>query len=370
MLSRPLGFLLTKMKNIPIEIYKQIQEAICRPEGTVSFRYTCKELFDPAVEGGLIIDVPSSGHVFRIERDQNLLLHFFHSSPGTGTRVASIDLKKVPSSDTVFLAFTWSPKEINFHLGPQVPRGKLISSKGVVSKRQLRVGNNGAIYEIGGPEIEITGTTVYEGGKLVLQPTAIDAWKETIKATEILGTGQSDQGYIFETAVTNLTLAVLVTGFEAFTKKRFLEIEQEGIIPDINALLSLFPRKEREAGITEILKSEAKDEQKTILQLIVERKPLNFQNYQKCKRAYNKAYQVKFGDLKLQPSTIEKIKKVITYRHRIIHVSALIGLLNQPNVPPEEPVFPKKEFAKEAIKEFDFFIEKLHEATLKLRRKD
>ena len=71
------------------------------------------------------------------------------------------------------------------------------------------------------------GASFYKGGKPILQPTAIDAWKETIKATEILGTGKSDQGYIFETAVTNLTLAVLVTGFEAFTKKRFLEIEQE-----------------------------------------------------------------------------------------------------------------------------------------------
>ncbi len=359
------------MKNIPSDIYKQIQQAICRPEGTVSFRYKSKELFDPAAGRGILVEIPSNGHVFRIERDEALVLHFLHSSPGTGTRVASIDLKQVPPSDTVFLAFTWSPKEINFHLGPQVAGAKLSSSQGALSKRQLRVGKDGDVYEIGGPGVEIIGASVYKGGKPVLQPTAIDTWKEIIKATEILGTGKSDQGYIFEVAVTNLTLAVLVTGFEAFTKKRFLEMEQEGIAPDTAAVLNSFlSQRDKDAGIAEMLKSEAQDAQKTVLELTVERDRINFQNYQKCKLAYNKAYAITFGDLGLQSLTLEKIKKFILYRHRIIHISALLGMLNQPEAPPDQPVFPKKELAVEAIREFDSFIEKLHEATLKLRRKD
>ena len=133
---------------------------------------------------------------------------------------------------------------------------------------------------------------------------------------------------------------------------------------------SFIPRKDRDAEISEMLKSEAEDAQNTVLQLIVDRDSINFQNYQKCKLAYNKAYQIIFGDIGLQSSTLEKIKKYILYRHRIIHVSALLGMLNQAEVPPDEPVFPKKELAAEAIKEFDNFIEKLHEATLKLRRKD
>lgn len=352
-------------------IFKQIQEAICRPEGTFAFEYYSKDLFDKNKKGGLLLQVPSGEHLFRLERDDNLLIHFYHSSPGIGTRVATIDLKEVSPSDHVFLSFAWSPSEINLYLGPRVSEGKLFSAKGVPSQKQFRVGKDEGVYQIGNHGIEVMGVRVHRGGKSVLQPTALDAWKETVKATEILATGESDQGYIFETAVTNLTLAVLVTGFEAYTEKRFLEVEQEGIAPDIDAIVnSFFPRKERDTGLAEILKSGAKDEQKTILQLIVERDRIKFQNYQKCKLAYNKAYQIKFGAFGLQSSTLEKIKKVITYRHRIIHVSALIGVLNQPEVPPEKPVFPKKEFAKEAIKEFDTFIEKLHEVTLKLRRKD
>jgi hypothetical protein len=305
--------------NLTSDLVHQIQEAICRPEGTVSFKYTSKQLFDPAAGAGILIQIPSREHLFRIERDADLVLHFIHSSPGTGTRIASIDLKNVPPCETAFLAFTWSPTEINFHL----------------------------------------------------KPTAIDAWKETIKAAEILATGKSDQGYIFETAVTNLTLTVLVTGFEAFAKKRFLEIEQEGIVPDVEAVVnSFFPRKEREAGIGAILKAEAEDAKRTVLQLIVERDNINFQNYQKCKLAYNKAYGIKFGELGLRSSITEKINKFILYRHRIIHVSALLGMLNQPEVPPDEPVFPKKELAAEAINTFDDFIQKLHGATLLLRKQD
>ena len=102
----------------------------------------------------------------------------------------------------------------------------------------------------------------------------------------------------------------------------------------------------------------------------MERNIINFQNFQKCKIAYNKAYEIKFGDLGIKTSTLEKIQKFILYRHRIIHVSALLGILNQPEVPPDEPVFPKNELRVDAIREFNDFIGKLHDATLELRRKD
>ena len=359
------------MHNIPPHIFRQIQEAIRRPEGTVTFEYYSKHLFDKNKQGGLLLQVPSGEHLFRLERDDNLCINFYHSSPGTGTRVATIDLNEVPPCDRVFMCFTWSPAEIKLCLGPRVPNGKLLCASGLASQKQFRVGKDGGVYQIGDQGVEVKGISIYKGGKPVLQPTALDAWKQTIKATEILATGQSDQGYIFETVVTNLILTILVTGFEAYTKKRFLEIEQEGIAPDIDSVInSFFSHKERDVGIIEILNDEAKDEHKTVLQIIVERGAINFQNYQKCKLAYSKAYQIRFGDLGLEQSTFEKIKKFVTFRHRIIHVSALMGMLNQPEVPPEEPVFPKKELADEAMEEFNKFIEKLHEATLKLRRKD
>jgi hypothetical protein len=148
-------------------------------------------------------------------------------------------------------------------------------------------------------------------------------------------------------------------------------LEKEGINPDTESIINaFFSKRERESGIYDLLKSEASGVHKTILELIVDRGVINFQNYDKCKLAFNKAYQLKFGELPLTFSTIENVKKFIKYRHRIIHVSALIGTLNISESPPEDPVFPKKELAAKATELFDMFIKNIHQATLELKRKD
>jgi len=93
------------MSNIPPDIVEQIREAIRRPEGTVSFEYSSDVLFDPNVPGGIRFEIASGAHLFRVERDDELRLSFYHSSPGTGTRVVTIDLKNVVPSSKVFLLF-------------------------------------------------------------------------------------------------------------------------------------------------------------------------------------------------------------------------------------------------------------------------
>lgn len=169
--------------------------------------------------------------------------------------------------------------------------------------------------------------------------------------------------------VPNLTLSILVTGFEAYCKTRFLELEQEGIKPDMAALVSIFfSQKERDAGEPDIVASEAEADHASFLQKIEKR--IKFQNYKKCKRAYNKAYVLKFGEIGIASNDLEFLQRLIEYRHRIVHVSPLIGMLNQPDVPPEEPVFSNRELGNDALKCFDTFVTKLHDATLQLRRLD
>ena len=359
------------MQNIPPHIFRQIQEAIRRPEGTFTFNYESPDLFDKEKPGGIILEIPSGQHLFRLERDGDLFIHFYHSSPGTGTRVATIDLNKLPPVPNVFMAFSWTPNEIKLHIGPKVSGAELASATGVVSQRQLRVGKDGRVYQIGDHGVEVMGVSFYQAGQPIILPTAKEAWGETIRAIDILATGQSTEGYIFEVVVTNLTLAILVTGFEAYTKKRFLELEQEGLSPDAGAIINAFyPKKEREAGISALLESEAKDAGISVLQHIVDRDAINFQSYNNCKRAFNKAYGVKFGDLNLSGNTLEDLQSYIRYRHRIVHVSPSLGMLNQESVPPEEPVFPKKETAQNSRACFSEFIEALHQKTLSLRPKN
>jgi len=310
------------MQGIPTQIFKQIQEAIRLPEGTFIFRYQSQDLFDTAKPGGIILEIPSGQHLFRLERDDALLLHFYHSSPGTGTRVASIDLKALPVAPRVLIGFTWAAKEITLNIGPMVANGKLVSAIGVPSSKQFRVGTDGSVFQIGDQNVEVTGFTYYQGGRAIIQPTALEAWKETVQAIDILTTGQSTEGYIYEVVVANLILVVLVTGFEAYTKRRFLELEQGGVSPNTNELIERFyPKSEREAGIVAALEEEAKTAGVSVLQHIVNRGAINFQNFNKAKDAYNKAYGIKFGELGISSQKIETLHSFFRYRHKIIQKS-------------------------------------------------
>lgn len=357
------------MNNIPPRIFKQIQEAILRPEGSFVFEYQSPDLFDKAKPGGTILEIPSGQHLFRLERDNDFFMHFYHSSPGTGTRVATIDLKKVPAVSQVFIAFSWAPKEIALHVGPR-PGAELLSATGIASNKQFRVGRDGHVYQIGDHGVETMGISIYQGGKPIILPTALEAWRETVRAIDILSKGESAAGYQYEVVVTNLTLVFLVTGFEAYSKKRFLELEEEGITPNTDAIVEAFyPPKEQDVGLKERLKATAMDAQVSVLRYVVDRNVINFQIFKKCKLAYNKGYGIRFGELGLSGNKIEDLQSYIKYRHKIIHVSPSLGMLNQERVPPEEPVFPKKETAEKARGCFEEFIERLHQATLELRPK-
>lgn len=358
------------MRNISPDILKQIQEAIRRTEGTVKFTYYSEELFDPKVPGGIIFEVVAGAQYYKVERDSNLQLFFYHSSPGTGTRVATIDLNKVKPSFKVYLAFSWTPKEINLYIGPYVDGGELIKATGVASPTQFRITKDGLVVQVGDVGVEIGHYSFFVGGKSMLQPTAIEVWINTVKAVEIIQGGSSEAGYIFENVISNLTLSTIVTGFEVYCKTRFIELEQEGIKPNIEAMVTrCFSKEERDTGQPEILKAQALGENRTFLEKIIEKR-INFQSYEECKRAYNKAYGIKFGEIGFSASELQLLQRIIRYRHRIIHVSPLIGMLNQPEVPPDEPEFSNREFASKAIKCFDFFINKLHETTLSLKRND
>ncbi len=356
------------MKNIQPELFRQIQEVIRLPEGTISFKYHSPDLLDKSKKGDILFEIPSGQHIFRLERDNNFNLVFCHSSPGTGTRIASIDLEQVKRTDEVQIFLTWSPNEIKIYVGPIIEGGQLIGATGIPANFQLRVGRDGNVYRVGDEGVQVMGMSVFQGNQSILQPTAIDAWKSTLQAIDILRTGKSEEGFIYEVVTVNLSITILVTGFEAYAKTRFLELEGEGIQPYTDAIIKVFySQKERLADIDSLLAEEAKASNVTVMDLIVGKRVIDFQNYEKCKLAYNKAYGVKFGDLRIEGQTLEKLQKFLKFRHRIIHVSPLMAMLNQAQVPPEEPIFSKTETLNDARKCFEEFVEKLHNATLQLR---
>lgn len=355
------------MYNIPLQIMESIKEQMKRPEGTLSFDFTSDDLFNPYVPGGVIFEIVSGVHYFKLERDDELKISFYHSSPGTGTRVSTVDLNEITPCSKIRITITWTTNNnINLFVSSMTEGGVFVSSEGSPSSRQFIVGMNGSVFEIGDDNVEVMGAMVYENGQPVLQPTALDTWNSTVKAVEVLRGGSSNEGYLFDVVVTNLTISILVTGFETYCKKRFIELEGEGIVPQTESLIKRFNYKIHDISA---ISSKAKAENKTILQKLAE-EVINFQNYEECKLAYNKTYGLKFGDIGILPHNLERFQRFIKYRHRIIHVNALLGLLNQEKVPYEKPDFSNRELGEEVIISFNTFINKLHESTLLLKRLD
>lgn len=359
------------LQGIPSEIREEIRDAICRPRGTFTFNYTSDQLFDPEIPGGILLEVVAGSHLFRVERDEDFRLNFYHSSPGTGTRVATIPLAEITPADTVFLAFTWEPSQISLSIGPKVEGGELHRAEGNLSPKQLRVGSDGSVFELGDKGVSVVGTRIYKGGVPLILPTALEVWDEVVHSANVLLEAIDEDNYLREVAISNSILTMLVTGFESYGKRRFVELEEEGITPDIKALFkAIFSKTQIGRELPELLKAEAQDLNVSVLEYIVKDRRINFQNYDQLKKSFKAAYGIRFGDLDLTSQHLDRLQHLIRYRHSIVHVSPLLGFLNQEAVPTEEPEFSNAELALESIDKFQGFIQALHEATLELDRDD
>lgn len=350
------------------ELVREIAAAICRPEGTVAFDYSSCDAFRIGVPGGVILEIPSGGHYFRLERTQDRHLNFYHSSPATGTRLASLDLSPVPTFERAFLTFTWSPEEVCVHCFPQDLEAGELSAIGSSSPISYRVLPDGNVLQLGGEGVQVMGVRIQRGREVILAPTAREVWDNTLHAVQILWTGESEQGFIFESLQATTMLSMLVTGIENYGKTRLLEIETEGISADAEALFAAFASKtERESLRLTELKDQAESAGTTLLLVVASTARINFQNFDDLKKAFRSTYGIKIGEIGLAAETIDELRKLIRYRHRIIHVSPLLAFLNQDNVPPEEPVFANRALAKSATAAFSDLVDALHKATTALR---
>ncbi len=254
------------MIKIPDDIQQQLEQTLRRSVGSVTMRGEIEGLFDRAVPGGIVFEFVADPYVYRVERDANLQLLFYHSYPGKGTRVATIDLTKVKESQRVFWGFTWSPNETQLFIGPEVPDGELTFATGVESKKQFKVTPAG-LFQLGDSGVEVMEARVYAGGASILQPTAREAWSATNKAIDFLQSGKSDGGYVYEVVICNVVISTLVTGFETYCNTRFIELEREGANPNTDNLVSrFFSAWEQEANLPSKVEDEAKEEQKTFLE--------------------------------------------------------------------------------------------------------
>jgi len=321
----------------------------------MTFTYTTEaDLYDPNIPGGIIFEAPSSGHYFRLERTNNAEIHFYYSTPGTGTQIAVVDLKGMKPCKNTFFGFSWSPERIDLHVGPKVEGAELVSARGVPSSKIFRVAKDGGIVqEDTGVSQFIMGRRIIQGGKTVLESTALESWNETKEVVRILHTGESKEVYIFDTIIANLTFPLMVTGFETYTKRRFTELEEGGIVPDFEK-------------ITKKMRSDRKKGYPNNQEML---NTVNFQDFKnECKMVYCYGYNIKFHELGIKSEDIKKLEEIFDYRGRITHNSPLLSMLNESLVPQQNPVFNSKSEAFERMNILDNFIKELHKKTLSLKK--
>lgn len=339
--------------NLPPEILNDLKEKAKRPVGTFTFIYASENLFDSKIKGGKIFELSAGMHFFRLERNENMEVLYYYSSPGTGTRVASVDLKKLKPSHKVFFAFTWSPEEINLHIGSKDEEGELISAKGIPSDKSFMVAKDGSIVQAGDIGVRVMGVKIMQGDKTILESTAIDSWNETKEAIRILHSGESKEGYIFDTLVSNMTFPLMVTGFEVFAKRRFAELEEEGIVPAYKIIVEKMRPNKNYKNNQEMIET------------------INFQDFRnESMKAYFYGYGIRFQELGIKNEKLDKLKNIFDYRGKITHNSSLLTMLNESFVPQQNPIFNSRSQALEYLQILDDFIQKLHRKTLELKSKD
>lgn len=338
------------MLNSNLINFDDLIRLMCRLEGTLDFGVL---KIKPNLEYS-IFKLPCGGHIFQVIHTIDNKLVYYYTNTGGGTKVAVLDIPQEKCFlDSLRITITWSPTKIALY-------GKIgedfVSAEGKESEIDFRVDNNGKIVQIGDIGVEVKEVRIVENGKLVLAPRAIETWKNTLETLETIQNNKECHDFNYLAAISNVSFIALVSGFEVYLKNRFIEIANEGFPIAKLEIIKYLP-KPKNIESEELVKLPLKD--------IVERTNPNFQNWDIAKTLFKKAYNINFNEL-VASAMVEKIKKSLRFRHRLVHTSLSITIVNELSVPPEEPIFTTK-YLPIAIKCFDEFIEKLHEKTLLLR---
>jgi hypothetical protein len=343
---------------IPDQVRQQLKELMQRQEGAVKLVVSkTAGLLTKHAAGEVLFAETAGDHIFRIVAGEGLVLQYYYSSPGTGTRVATLDLASLKPASLLVLYFDWSPTDIHFAVG-EPETDNAVTASGVRSDRRLYPLEGGFVLTAE-PGVEVLDIRIDQAP--AYHTPAIEIWQTVLKAVEVALGGTSGDAR-FERVVSNMCLVILTTGFETYLQARFREMQQEGIQPNEDQLARDFANAdERSTGGITAVRVTAAGRGITAFQLMTER--INFQTYDRAKTAYNRAYGIKFGDI-VDSSVLERIQRYIWYRHRIVHVSASELILNNPKVPPEDPVFSTKTLAQQAKDDFSRFVAAIHTATL------
>lgn len=353
------------LAGMPTDGLRGVVEGLTNPAGMFHLTWLAKGFLSPSADALTYMLIPAGRMVFALERDPDLVLRFFHTTPGRGTLASALKLDGLSDAKKLDVLLVWKPDEVRLIAGDPDRPDLILEGEAFKPEREYRVDLRGRVHHFG--NAAFLDYRVTEGDEVVLMPTAREAWQATRNGVETLLSAHSDQ-QMFGTAQCNLAFIVLCAGFEAYLSRRFLEVEGEGVRPALDELIRAFTSKaERQSGYEAEVRRSAARKGSSPLGELVERRKINFQNWEHAKRAYRKAYGIAFGQLSgVDSCLLTAIQRYLEYRHQAVHESPFTRILNQQWCPPETPLWAGPDVANVASSEFDAFLSSLHDATLAL----
>ena len=346
-----------------------IERLIKEDEGTIEFVISEKgNLFDNKFDHVVIFDLPAGDSRFILQREGFYELVFYRISTSYGFRVTRLNISKLKNSRGLHIFVVWSPKGDKLYAGDIERRVGLLGADSVNISTQVIKGKDGSYILIGDEGVDVRMVYVKIGKKIISEPSAIDLFNFSIEKVKILL--QNCKGdFLFETTCVQAGIVLLVSGLEAYFKRRFIELEKEGWKSNVDTLFkTIFSSKYLESRKSEVIEK-ARSEKKSILNILVEKRYINFQNLDECKRVFNACYGLKFGEIfKEKPQLIEKVRKIIDYRHKIVHSGRDVTVINYEEVPDKPPMFASKQLLEEILKNIEEFINVFHKATLRVTK--
>lgn len=315
--------------------------------------------------GTLMFRKPLGGVYLHLEMVEIGILHFYRSTPGTGTQMSRVDVRPLGNAARVWVACSWEPLGVDIKVWDDAAPTRCVIGERAEPDRKFQIDVAGGVNTIARG---VSRVEAYFDGRAALRSSAIDAWVEIARGVALLLEAEAGDGADFALLAPNLAQVTLVTGWETYGKRRFVELIEEGVRPNDRKLEESFlSKRERELGMAEDLKRDAR--RRTLAEALVERDRIPFQSYEGFKKAFARGYGVSIGsDLGIDHEVLGAVKRGIGYRHRIVHVSPFLGLLNPDTVHDRGPEGGNHEFAYAQLAAFDRVVRGLHARTLRLKR--
>jgi len=344
------------------------ERVINEDEGTIEFIISIGNLFDDRLDHVVIFDLPVKDSRFILQREGFYNLVFYRISPRYGFRVTRLDISRMKDSKELHIFVVWSPKGDKLYVGDLEHRVGLLNADSKNISTQVIKGRDGSYILVGDEGVDVRAVYVKIRKRPIAEPSAIELFNFNIERVRVLPQGCKGD-FLFETTCVQAGIVLLVSALEAYFKKRFIELEKAGWRPDLDELFKrIFPRKYFKSRKNEILEK-ALSEGRSAVEVLVEEHRINFQDLNECKRAFNSCYGLKLGEIfSGKPQLIEKVRRIISYRHKIVHSGRDVTVLNYEEVPEQPPVFSNKQLLEEAMQDVIEFVNTFHEATLRVSR--